>query len=659
MSDNGDTLMPDAPGLNNSALTENELDEKFPSRPKNHGKTLPFRDLYLTLFNKLTEVKKASGPGQARRKQGLHGPRNLRPNDIKQQIIERFISRWRQEVGNDIHPAFRLILPDKDRDRAMYGLKEKTIGKMLVELMRISKTSEDGAALVNWKVPGKSISARMAGDFPGVCGAIIKKRPMRIEPGNMTIAEVNDLLDKLSTEQKEKGQLPIFQKFYNSMNADELTWLIRIILRQMKVGATERTFFNVWHEDATALFNVSSSLRRVCWDLWNPHVRLGDDRESVVLMSCFQPQLAQFQAQSIQVMVNRMGQTEADNQFWVEEKLDGERMQMHMITDSSVEGGKRFAFWSRKAKEYTYLYGNGFEDDNSALTRHLRNAFDDRVDNIILDGEMITWNPEQDLIVPFGTLKTAALAAQKDPFSSTENRPVFKVFDILLLNGQCLTQHTLYDRRKALQAAVKSVHRRLEIHDYTVATNAAEVDDLLRKVVSESSEGLVMKNPRSDYRLNQRNDDWMKVKPEYMNEFGENLDCIIIGAYYGSGHRGGRHSSFLCGLRVDENQVKQGANPMKQYSFFKVGGGMTATDYASIRDKTDGKWKLWNPKKPPAELIELAGGSAQIERPDEWIRPDESVVISVKAASVNMTETFRTGFTLRFPRFTSVRNDRD
>lgn len=77
-------------------------------------------------------------------------------------------------------------------------------------------------------------------------------------------------------------------------------------------------------------------------------------------------------------------------------------MQLHMISDDEIPGGKRFGFWSRKAKEYTYLYGNGFEDANSALTRHLKEAFDEGVENIVLDGEMITWDPEQDAMVPFG-----------------------------------------------------------------------------------------------------------------------------------------------------------------------------------------------------------------------------------------------------------------
>lgn len=109
----------------------------------------------------------------------------------------------------------------------------------------------------------------------------------------------------------------------------------------------------------------------------------------------------------------------------------------------------------------------------------------------------------------------------------------------------------------------------------------------------------------------------------------------------------------MCGLRVDENQIRQGANPMKFYSFFKVGGGFTAADYAAIRHTTDSKWKKWDPKHPPSEYIELAGGHLQYERPDEWILPSDSVVVEVKAASVAATDQFKMGFTLRFPRFKS------
>ena len=540
----------------------------------------------------------------------------------------------------------------------MYGLKEKTIGKMLIKVMKINKNSEDGYNLLNWKQPGQTAVSRMAGDFAGRCYEVISKRPIRTEVGNMTIGEVNELLDRLSAAPKEHQQTPIFNEFYTKMNAHEMMWLIRIILRQMKVGATEKTFFNIWHTDAESLFNVSSNLRRVCWELYDPSTRLEGENRGITLMQCFQPQLAQFQMHSFDKMIQRMRPTEDDPVFWIEEKLDGERMQLHMISDDEVPGGKRFRFWSRKAKDYTYLYGNGLRDGNSALTRHLKEAFDEGVENIVLDGEMITWDLEQDAMVPFGTLKTAALEQQKNEYSKGM-RPLFKVFDCLYLNSTPITNYALRDRRRALQQAVRDVPRRLEVHPYKEGTSAAEIEPLLHQVVAEASEGLVLKNPRSLYRLNDRNDDWMKVKPEYMTEFGENLDCLIIGGYYGSGHRGGKLSSFMCGLRVDDNQVSQGADPMKFKSFFKVGGGFTSTDYAAIRHKTDGKWRKWDPRNPPTKYIELAGGPLQYERPDEWILPSDSLVVEVKAASVAATDQFKMGFTLRFPRFKKIRNDRD
>ncbi len=632
---------------------------RYPNRPRNHSKTLPFHDLFLTLFNPLNDnKKKPTGPVTARKKLGPHGPSSQNPHEIRRNIVERFISRWRKEVGNDIYPAFRLMIPEKDRDRAMYGLKEKTIGKLLIKVMKINKDSDDGYNLLNWKQPGQSAASKMAGDFAGRCFEVISKRPMRTQVGNMTISEVNTLLDKLSIAQKEEDQQPIFEQFYVKMNAEEMMWLIRVILRQMKVGATEKTLFSIWHPDAESLFNISSNLRRVCWELYDPSVRLEGDDRGITLMQCFQPQLAQFQMNSFDKMIQRMRPTEDDPVFWIEEKLDGERMQLHMINDDSVPGGKTFVFWSRKAKDYTYLYGNGFVDNKSALTRHIKDAFHEGVDNVILDGEMITWDPKEDAMVPFGTLKTAALAEQKNPHSDGP-RPLYRVFDLLYLNGKALTNWTLRDRRRALAASVRSIHRRMEVHTYEEATSAADVEKLLRQVVLEASEGLVLKNPRSPYRLNDRNDDWMKVKPEYMTEYGESLDCVVIGGYYGSGHRGGRLSSFLCGLRVDENQVQQGANPMKFFSFFKVGGGFTAADYAEVRHHTEGKWKKWDRKHPPTEYIELAGGELQYEQPDEWIRPDESVVVSVKAASVAVTDQFKMGTTLRFPRFKMLRTDRN
>ncbi|KIX08569.1 uncharacterized protein Z518_03225 [Rhinocladiella mackenziei CBS 650.93] len=658
------------------AEIERRLDEEYPNRPHNHSKTLPFHTLFEDLFNPLiaNRTNKPIGAMMNRRKLGPGVRPKTSPAERRRAIIERYIARWRSQVGEDFYPAMRLIIPDKDRDRGVYGLKEKVLAKLLVKIMKIDKRSEDALSLLNWKLPGGSHNA---GDFAGRCHEVISKRPMRVDVGDMTIEEVNDLLDKLTEAPREETQLPVLTEFYKRMNADELMWLIRIILKQMAVGATEKTFFHLWHPDAETLFNVSSNLRRVCWELYDPNTRLEGDETGVTLMQCFQPQLAQFLTETLDKVVQRLRPTEEDPEFWIEEKLDGERIQLHMITDDEVPGGKRFKFWSRKAKDYTYLYGEGFQDKEGALTQFIKDAFRDGVENIILDGEMITWDPETDAAVAFGTLKTAALSQQRNPFAGGP-RPLFRVFDVLLVNDQILTRYTLRDRRRALEASVKSVHRRLELHEYQVATSADDIEPRLREAVAQASEGLVLKNPRSSYRLDDRSGDWQKVKPEYMTDFGESLDCLIIGGFYGSGHRGGSLSSFLCGLRAgqgpphSQNQsqsqsesqgqtASQSQGPSKKFiSFFRVGGGMTANDYAAIRHETDGKWIDWDPKRPPTKYIGLGSPTNMAkERPDVWIKPEDSLVVEVKAAQVTASDDYGCGMTLRFPRFKRLRRDKN
>lgn len=46
---------------------------------------------------------------------------------------------------------------------------------------------------------------------------------------------------------------------------------------------------------------------------------------------------------------------------------------------------------------------------------------------------------------------------------------------------------------------------------------------------ADSSEGLVVKNLTSNYHPGSRTNAWIKVKPEYMNELQETLDCLVVG----------------------------------------------------------------------------------------------------------------------------------
>lgn len=113
--------------------------------------------------------------------------------------------------------------------------------------------------------------------------------------------------------------------------------------------------------------------------------------------------------------------------------------------------------------------------------------------------------------------------------------PVFtsnkvKIFDILYLNGQCLARRSLKFRKRNLKAYVKEIKGRLE---YVAEYEGKTVDDVRKRlddVMENRGEGLILKHPGSEYVLNGRTKDWVKVKPEYMDNMGETVDVLVIGS---------------------------------------------------------------------------------------------------------------------------------
>lgn len=164
---------------------------------------------------------------------------------------------------------------------------------IFLKILEISPESDDARSIVKFRVPGAH--SHNAGDFAERCYQIIKKREVKSEVGNLTIDEVNDLLETLSKHSKADEQLPIFRQFYENMNSEEMKWLIRIILRglssvmirifcgllteviDLHVGVSERSLFAIWHPDAVPLYSISNSLKRVCWELSDPNHRLSKD----------------------------------------------------------------------------------------------------------------------------------------------------------------------------------------------------------------------------------------------------------------------------------------------------------------------------------------------------------------------------------------------
>jgi DNA ligase-4 len=391
------------------------------------------------------------------------------PSEVRDELIRQFIRNWRKRVGNDIYPVFRLVMPQLDKERAMYGLKESALGKVLVKVLNINVTSPDAVALSKWK----SGSVYSAGNFAQRCYEILIKRDTKTTFGNLTIGDVNEFLDKLCTDKEQ--HIPVITQLVHSTNAEEMSWIVRIILRSVRMGASEKRFFNLWHPDAESLYSVTSDLKRVSWQLWDPTYRLPSNENQISLMSCFQPQLASFRRHAYDKLDDIIRDNMPSGKFFIEEKMDGERIQIHY-----ADRGKQVRFFSRKIKDYSYLYGTYAGDNNGSITKYLKGVINDKVVNCIIDGEMVAWDDNEGGIAPFGTLKTAAAG------DIQHMHPMFLAFDIVYLNAKSLVEYPLKERKAALEKIITPKAHHFEVLPYTVSSSSAELSRTFRRVIEEA-----------------------------------------------------------------------------------------------------------------------------------------------------------------------------
>ncbi|KAH9027928.1 DNA ligase 4 [Lactarius hengduanensis] len=559
-------------------------DDSYPEAPQNRG-TTPFSVLS-GLFDKL---------------------QNERKPDKRRKLMSAWFDRWRREVGHDLYPVLRLLLPQKDRERAIYGLKEKNIAKMYIKLIPLGPKDPDAIRLLEWKKP--SGPDRSSGDFPTVFYEVVAKRSSVIE-GTLTIDDLNDALNEMSKNiSKGDAQSKIMRRIYNRTTPEEQRWIVRIILKDLGISVQETSVFSVFHPDAHDLFNTCSDLKKVAWELWDPERRLDDQDKS----------------ESVKDME---GHT-----FILEEKLDGERIQLH-------RRGNEYFYCSRKGKDYSYLYGNHV--GTGSLTPYIDAAFDKRIDSIILDGEMLVWDPVSGRNLPFGTLKSAALDKTKKELNP---RPCFKIFDLLYLNGQPLIHKSTKFRKRNLKSCLKEIRGRIEFVVDFEARTAKDVRKKMEDIMAARGEGLVMKHPDAGYVLNGRNKDWIK------DNMGETVDALVVAGNYGSGKRGGGVSTLICAVLDDRNVADADEEP-KYSTFVRIGTGFSYAEYVWIRGRP---WKEWTTKNPP-KFLDTATGSRD-DKGDVYIEPEDSFIVKIKAAEITASDQYHLGFTMRFPRAMSIRED--
>ncbi|XP_042449439.1 DNA ligase 4-like isoform X2 [Zingiber officinale] len=534
-------------------------------------------------------------------------------------------------TGREYFSAIRLILPGLDRERGTYGLKESALAACLVDALGLAKDSPDALRLINWRKGGARSGAN-AGNFALVAAEVLQCRQGMVS-GGLTIKELNDMLDQLASTENKGEKASVLSSLIKKTNALEMKWILMIILKDLKLGISEKSIFHEFHLDAEDLFNVTCDLKLVCEKLKDRTQR--QKKQDIEVGKPVRPQLAMRVSDAMNAWKKLHGKNVV-----VECKFDGDRIQIH-------KNGEEIHYFSRNFLDHTE-YAHGMS--NIIIQNVL-------VDRCILDGEMLVWDTSTQRFAEFGSNQEIAKAARE----GLESYRQLCSFDILYVGDTSVIHQSLMERHSLMQKVVRPLKGRLEIlvpngePCWSVLANSVEdVERFFKATVENRDEGIVLKDLGSKWEPSDRSGKWLKLKPDYIHA-GSDLDVLIIGGYFGSGRRGGEVSQFLVGLA----ELSETAGYPKRFiSFCRVGSGLADEELNSLVAKLKPYFRKNEYPKSAPHCYVVTNNSK--ERPDVWIEsPDKSVILSINSDIRTVkSEVFMAPYGLRFPRITRVRYDK-
>ncbi|XP_076956383.1 DNA ligase 4-like [Bidens hawaiensis] len=544
---------------------------------------------------------------------------------------------------SDYFAAVRLILPNLDRERGSYCLKESVLATCIIDALGMSRDSADAVRLINWRKGGTKTGLNV-GNFSLVASEVLQRRQGMMS-GGLTIKELNDLLDRLASNENRAEKTSVLSDLIKKTNAQEMKWIVMIILKDLKLGISEKSIFHEFHPDAEDLFNVTCDLKLVCERLRDPRQR--HKRQDIEVGKAVRPQLALRVANAASAWKKLHGK-----EVVIECKFDGDRIQIH-------KNGQEIHFFSRN-----FL-------DHSEYTHGMSNVIMQNilVDRCILDGEMLVWDTANDRFAEFGSNQEIAKAAKEG--LASERQLCYVAFDILYVGDTSVIHQSLKERHELLKKVVKPVKGQLEIlvpdgglnvHTTAgepcwsrVARNVDDVETFFKRTIENRDEGIVLKDLESKWEPSDRSGKWLKLKPDYVRA-GSDLDVLIIGGYYGSGRRGGQVAQFLVGLA---ERPAPNTYPRRFVSFCRVGTGLSDEELDAVVNKLKPYFRKYEyPKKGPPSYYKVTNNSK--ERPDVWIdSPEKSIILSITSDIRTIrSEVFAAPYSLRFPRVDKVRDDK-
>ncbi|KAH8391648.1 hypothetical protein KR200_008180 [Drosophila serrata] len=448
------------------------------------------------------------------------------------------------------------------------------------------------------------------------------------------LQEVEEMLLQLVERTKEDEQTELLQQLCKKATDLDLRTFIRLVKQDLRINARARHILDAFGPDAYPAYQSSRDLAAIVDQfagqkkkhiVANGVVKVKGktkkpNTSGIQVMTPISPMLASA-CKSVEEAFKK-----SPSGLYSEIKYDGERVQIH-------KQGNEFKFFSRNLKPV-------MDHKIKALKEHIPLAFPG-AGELILDSEIILVDTETGALLPFGSLG----AHKKQTFANAA--VCLFVFDCILYDGEDLTQMTFRKRREILEQNIKPIKSHVQLSESEFLKTKSELAMMTAKVLHANLEGVVLKSPSSTYQPGKRN--WLKVKKDYLfnGKMADTADLVVLGAWYGSGKKGGVLSIFLMGCYDARDRLWK--------TVTKVHSGLDDATNEEVHDSLIKLTDRADANRTPSWLLCKKALVPDVLAKD----PQQMPVWEITGAEFTKAEAHTaSGISIRFPRITRRRSDK-
>ncbi|OLL24090.1 DNA ligase 4 [Neolecta irregularis DAH-3] len=466
----------------------------------------------------------------------------IRTKQVYSETLNVFFNCHKDILKNNSKMTLALLsmlLPDMRKDR-VYALRENSLVKIFTKVLDIEHRKTQ---LENWRESGN-----------GDLGTALKRIVDLTFPGshqisNLTILDIEGTFNELATlstfseliqnqdvqrmpTHERKCCLKIIKPNFNRMTPNEAKWFVRILLKDLRPVEFSEGFVLVRIDQCLPrIYSIKHDIRKACEALY------WEDRDPA-----FRPQIGTpVRIPKCQKGMGCKHTVDVINKsrVYAEIKYDGERMQIHVDLADEHSPIKIF---SKSGRNSTQDRKRTLPIIIEALrfTRQNR-AFQQKC---IIEGELVVYDDKLKAIQPFDVIRYHVTRANRG-LGRDKTRRIPKTehlmivfFDCILVDDRSLLGETYEERRKTLESLIDirsgwsqlAARRQFDFKtDYAGKLNSFR--KFKAEIITARQEGLVIKKADSPYLpLYGHNHDWVKLKKDYINGFGDTADVAIVGA---------------------------------------------------------------------------------------------------------------------------------